>query len=109
LKSQPLKRDRENCTVFVADLPNDVIDEDIHRLFSDVSVSPCARVVIIDPHLKCGNVREVKITPLPDALVATVEFQERVYFFFLTVCGCFLIRSIGQCPGSINQRQEADQ
>ena len=43
LKSQPLKRDRENCTVFVADLPNDVIDEDIHKLFSDVSVSPCAR------------------------------------------------------------------
>ena len=27
--------------------------------------------------------REVKITPLPDALVATVEFQERVDPFFL--------------------------
>lgn len=57
---QPLKRDRENCTVFVADLPTDVMDEDLIKLFSD-----------------CGNVREVKVTPLPDALVATVEFHER--------------------------------
>ncbi|KAJ3565020.1 hypothetical protein NP233_g7910 [Leucocoprinus birnbaumii] len=57
---QPLKRDRENSTVFVADLPSDVIEEDLTKLFSD-----------------CGNVREVKITPLPDALVATVEFHER--------------------------------
>ena len=66
-------------------------------------------VVLINARLKCGNVREVKITPLLDALVATVEFQERVYPFFLVVFGCLIIRSIGQCPGSINQRQEADQ
>jgi len=109
LKPQLLKRDRENCTVFVADLPNDVMDEDIHKLFNDVSVSPCAQVVLIYPCLKCGNVREVKITTLPDALVATVEFQERVYPSFLAVFGCLIIRSIGQCAGSLDQRQEADQ
>ncbi|KAF9454778.1 hypothetical protein P691DRAFT_716623 [Macrolepiota fuliginosa MF-IS2] len=59
-KPPPLKRDRENCTVFVADLPSDVMDDDLKQLFKD-----------------CGSVREVKITPLPDTLVATVEFDER--------------------------------
>ncbi|KXN88177.1 hypothetical protein AN958_07636 [Leucoagaricus sp. SymC.cos] len=59
-KPPPLKRDRENCTIFVAGLPNDVVDEDLFKLFKD-----------------CGNVKEVKITPLPDALVATVEFYEK--------------------------------
>ncbi|KAI0795287.1 hypothetical protein BC629DRAFT_315116 [Irpex lacteus] len=55
-----LKRDRENCTVFVADLPSTTSEEDLKALFKD-----------------CGVVREVKITPLPNNLVATVEFMER--------------------------------
>lgn len=38
LKSHLLKRDRENCTIFVADLPNNVMDEDVHKLFSDVRI-----------------------------------------------------------------------
>ncbi|KIM89071.1 hypothetical protein PILCRDRAFT_812968 [Piloderma croceum F 1598] len=56
----PLKRDRENCTVFVADLPSSTTEEDLTALFKD-----------------CGKVREVKFTQLRGALVATVEFFER--------------------------------
>ncbi|KAA1469781.1 hypothetical protein DENSPDRAFT_835444 [Dentipellis sp. KUC8613] len=58
--SQPLKRDRENCTVFVGDLPSTTSDDDLKALFKD-----------------CGKIREVKITHLPNAVVATVEFMER--------------------------------
>ncbi|KAI6122456.1 hypothetical protein EDD16DRAFT_1570902 [Pisolithus croceorrhizus] len=56
----PLKRDRENCTVFVADLPSGTGEEQLKTLFKD-----------------CGEIREVKITQLPQALVATVEFTAR--------------------------------
>ncbi|KDR82688.1 hypothetical protein GALMADRAFT_57506 [Galerina marginata CBS 339.88] len=59
-KPPPLKRDRENSTVFVADLPKGVTDGDLQTLFKD-----------------CGRVREVKITQLPLAIVATVEFFDR--------------------------------
>ncbi|KAI0916773.1 hypothetical protein AcW1_007863 [Taiwanofungus camphoratus] len=59
-KSAPLKRDRENCTVFVADLPAGAQEDDLAALFKD-----------------CGIIREVKMTQLPNALVATVEFMER--------------------------------
>ncbi|KAH9925424.1 RNA-binding protein Prp24 [Epithele typhae] len=55
-----LKRDRENSTVFVADLPAGVKDDDLATLFRD-----------------CGSIREVKITQLPNSLVATVEFMDR--------------------------------
>ncbi|KAF8463228.1 hypothetical protein DFH94DRAFT_786990 [Russula ochroleuca] len=57
---QTLKRDRENCTVFISDLPSETTDDDLTRLFKD-----------------CGVVREVKITQLPNVLVATVEFVAR--------------------------------
>ncbi|OJT12790.1 hypothetical protein TRAPUB_10625 [Trametes pubescens] len=62
MEEQPvkLKRDRENSTVFVGDLPAGVEDEELRALFKD-----------------CGVVREVKITQLPNSLVATVEFLER--------------------------------
>ncbi|KAF8630909.1 hypothetical protein AX17_005267 [Amanita inopinata Kibby_2008] len=56
----PLKRDRENCTVFVSDLPQGIAEDELRELFKD-----------------CGAVREVKITQLSKVLVATVEFQER--------------------------------
>ncbi|KAI6030527.1 hypothetical protein F5J12DRAFT_296247 [Pisolithus orientalis] len=56
----PLKRDRENCTVFVADLPSGTNEEQLRTLFKD-----------------CGEIREVKITQLPQVLVATVEFTTR--------------------------------
>ncbi|KAF5338939.1 hypothetical protein D9611_008706 [Ephemerocybe angulata] len=55
-----LKRDRENTTVFVADLPASTKEDDLKALFKD-----------------CGGVREVKITQLPNALVALVEFYTR--------------------------------
>ncbi|KAI0755299.1 RNA-binding protein Prp24 [Daedaleopsis nitida] len=55
-----LKRDRENCTVFVADLPAGVQEGELTALFKD-----------------CGSVREIKITQLPNSSVATVEFMER--------------------------------
>ncbi|KAI0357377.1 RNA-binding protein Prp24 [Trametes cingulata] len=62
VEEQPvkLKRDRENCTVFVADLPAGVQEDELATLFKD-----------------CGTVREIKITQLPNSLVATVEFMER--------------------------------
>jgi hypothetical protein len=59
-KGPPLKRDRENSTVFVADLPHGVTNDDLKQLFKD-----------------CGSIREVKITQLPGSFVATVEFFER--------------------------------
>ncbi|TFY58334.1 hypothetical protein EVJ58_g6483 [Rhodofomes roseus] len=59
-KPVQLKRDRENCTVFVADLPEGTKEEDLRTLFKD-----------------CGPIREIKITQLPNSLVATVEFMER--------------------------------
>ncbi|KAI0771140.1 RNA-binding protein Prp24 [Trametes elegans] len=55
-----LKRDRENCTVFVAQLPSGVQEDELAALFKD-----------------CGTIREIKITQLPNSLVATVEFMER--------------------------------
>ncbi|TCD69018.1 Splicing factor [Steccherinum ochraceum] len=59
-KPLPLKRDRENCTVFVADLPTATSEDDLRALFKD-----------------CGSVREIKITALHNSTVATVEFAER--------------------------------
>ncbi|KIM54604.1 hypothetical protein SCLCIDRAFT_136495 [Scleroderma citrinum Foug A] len=56
----PLKRDRENSTVFVADLPPATSEAKLRTLFKD-----------------CGEVRDVKITQLPELLVATVEFMAR--------------------------------
>ncbi|KIY44769.1 hypothetical protein FISHEDRAFT_50684 [Fistulina hepatica ATCC 64428] len=56
----PLKRDRENCTVFVADLPADTAEDELRRLFKD-----------------CGELREIKITSVTNNLVATVEFNDR--------------------------------
>ncbi|KAI0338891.1 hypothetical protein BDW22DRAFT_1409299 [Trametopsis cervina] len=59
-KKVRLGDDRENCTVFVANLPPDTSEDDLKALFKD-----------------CGPVRETKLQPLPNALVATVEFMER--------------------------------
>ncbi|KAL4073262.1 hypothetical protein V8B97DRAFT_1953447 [Scleroderma yunnanense] len=56
----PLKRDRENSTVFVADLPPGTSEDKLRALFKD-----------------CGEIRDVKITQLPELLVATVEFTAR--------------------------------
>lgn len=56
----PLKRDRENATVFVAGLWEGLDNDELKRLFKD-----------------CGAVREVKITKLPNNVVATVEFMDR--------------------------------
>ncbi|THH27765.1 hypothetical protein EUX98_g6425 [Antrodiella citrinella] len=55
-----LKRDRENSTVFCAELPTAVTEDDLVALFKD-----------------CGRIREVKITKLPNSVVATVEFAGR--------------------------------
>lgn len=56
----PLKRDRENCTVFVADLPSEATEADLKALFKD-----------------CGDIRETKFTRMPETLVAMVEFYDR--------------------------------
>lgn len=56
----PLKRDRENCTVFVSDLPESATEDDLKALFKD-----------------CGDVRDVKITKLANFQVATVELSNR--------------------------------
>ncbi|KAJ3554397.1 hypothetical protein NM688_g3135 [Phlebia brevispora] len=52
--------DRENSTVFVADLPANTAEDDLKAVFKD-----------------CGPVREIKLTQLPGSLVATVEFMDR--------------------------------
>ncbi|KAF8916956.1 hypothetical protein CPB85DRAFT_230169 [Mucidula mucida] len=57
---EPLKRDRENCTVFVADMPRNVSEGDLRALFKD-----------------CGKIREVRITAFQAGFVATVEFMDR--------------------------------
>ncbi|CAK5284383.1 unnamed protein product [Mycena citricolor] len=59
-KPANLKRDRENSTVFVAELPIGVTEQDLEALFKD-----------------CGKLREIKITELAHSPVATVEFFER--------------------------------
>ncbi|GBE83236.1 predicted protein [Sparassis crispa] len=59
-KPMQLKRDRENCTVFVADLAAGVQEEELAGLFKD-----------------CGVIREIKVTQLLNSFVATVEFNER--------------------------------
>lgn len=72
-------RDRENSTVFVADLPHSVTDEDLKQLFKDVRILTqliCEIIIIFTT--KCGSIREVKITQLSKAFVATVEFSEKV-------------------------------
>ncbi|EPQ51022.1 hypothetical protein GLOTRDRAFT_66218 [Gloeophyllum trabeum ATCC 11539] len=62
MESRPptLKRDRENCTVFVTELPPETTEAELRAMFKD-----------------CGDIREIKVTNLPDAVVATVEFSER--------------------------------
>ncbi|KAI0820419.1 RNA-binding protein Prp24 [Trametes gibbosa] len=55
-----LKRDRENCTVFIAEITAGVEEDELRALFKD-----------------CGVIREVKTTQLPNSLVATIEFMER--------------------------------
>ncbi|KAF9220989.1 hypothetical protein BS17DRAFT_786300 [Gyrodon lividus] len=58
--TDPLKRDRENSTVFVADLPSGTTEEQLKALFKD-----------------CGEIREIKMTNMPETFVATVEFTAR--------------------------------
>ncbi|TFK52241.1 hypothetical protein OE88DRAFT_1657387 [Heliocybe sulcata] len=62
MESKPptLKRDRENCTVFVTELPTETTEDELRVLFKD-----------------CGEIREIKVTTLPNTVVATVEFSER--------------------------------
>ncbi|KZV80119.1 hypothetical protein EXIGLDRAFT_845875 [Exidia glandulosa HHB12029] len=55
-----LKRDRENSTVLVAELQDGTDEAALRQLFKD-----------------CGEIREVKVTPLPSGPVATVEFMSR--------------------------------
>jgi len=70
-------RDRENCTIFVADLPAMVTEDDLTNLFKDVR-NYLSWISFSHVKLQCGKIREVKITPLPNIVVATVEFFERV-------------------------------
>lgn len=72
-------RDRENSTVFVADLPEGVTEQDLQILFKDVRVilrQGFGSKFLIQ--MQCGEIREIKVTRLPAALVATVEFFSRV-------------------------------
>lgn len=38
--AEPRGSDRENCTVFVADLPAGVTEDELGTLFKDVQISP---------------------------------------------------------------------
>ncbi|PVF92511.1 hypothetical protein CPB86DRAFT_769315 [Serendipita vermifera] len=55
-----LKRDRENTSVLVSQLPQSTVRDDVQKLFKD-----------------CGEIREIQIKPLPNELVATVEFMDK--------------------------------
>ncbi|KAJ1311024.1 hypothetical protein OPQ81_009530 [Rhizoctonia solani] len=55
-----LKRDRENSTVFVTDIPAGTGQEEIQQLFRD-----------------CGDIREIKIVQVENEPIATVEFMDR--------------------------------
>ncbi|KAG9104040.1 Splicing factor [Ceratobasidium sp. 370] len=59
-----LKRDRENSTVFVTDMPVGTGETEIGQLFNDASNF-------------CGDVREVKLMQVDDQSVVTVEFVDR--------------------------------
>ena len=83
-----MKRDRENCTVFVADLPDSVNEGDLVDLFKDVRAqyNLCDGLIYSFP--KCGPIREIKITAMANSHVATVEFVDRVRTS-ARVCICF--------------------
>ena len=71
-------RDRENSTVFVANLPVETTEDDLVKLFKDVRIIfRFSHSAVFNIHYKCGNVREVKTTHLPNMLVATIEFINR--------------------------------
>ncbi|KAF8707756.1 RNA recognition motif, partial [Rhizoctonia solani] len=55
-----LKRDRENSTVFVTDMPAGIDQEEIQQLFRD-----------------CGEIREIKIMQIESEPIVTVEFMDR--------------------------------
>ncbi|KAG9123420.1 Splicing factor, partial [Ceratobasidium sp. 392] len=55
-----LKRDRENSTVFVTDMPAGTGEAEIKQLFRD-----------------CGDIREVKLMQVDGQSVVTVEFMDR--------------------------------
>ncbi|KAG8966590.1 Splicing factor [Tulasnella sp. 419] len=56
----PLKRDRENSTVFIGGLWEGLDETELKKLFRD-----------------CGEIREVKITKLANEVVALVEFMDK--------------------------------
>ena len=63
--------------MFVADLPEGTKDDDLRALFKDVRAFSI--LYYKAPHqYQCGAIREIKMTQLPNSLVATVEFMERV-------------------------------
>jgi squamous cell carcinoma antigen recognized by T-cells 3 len=78
-------RDRENSTVFVADLPANTTEQDLKELFKDVRRFSSYYNVFLTGH-KCGLIREVKVTQLAGTVVATVEFNDRVRLSQLQVC-----------------------
>ncbi|CAE6382645.1 unnamed protein product [Rhizoctonia solani] len=55
-----LKRDRENSTVFVTDVPAGTGQEEVQQLFHD-----------------CGEIREIKIMQVENEPIVTVEFMDR--------------------------------
>lgn len=73
------QRDRENCTVFVADLPTGTNEEQLKALFKDVRSVMRNEVYHDKLNAQCGEIRDIKITNMPETLVATVEFVARVY------------------------------
>lgn len=71
--------DRENSTVFVANLPANSQEDDLQALFKDVCIQFLDTVLFSNALFhQCGQVREIKLTQLPNAFVATVEFMDRV-------------------------------
>jgi hypothetical protein len=73
-----LTSDRENCTVFVDNLPKSTEESDLRSLFKDVCRDPAISWRSTKYSAQCGAIRELKLTHLPNAIVAAVEFTDRV-------------------------------
>lgn len=76
LSSTP-KRDRENATIIVRNLPNGTTETRVRQYFRDVGVSHPS--LVQSNGLKCGTINSLKLLPENDrqSVTATIEFDSK--------------------------------
>ena len=74
-----VKRDRENRTVVVKNLPSQASETRVRQYFRDVSLRPCRPGSSALTHLQCGTINSLKIVPdrNGDSASATIEFDSK--------------------------------